>query len=311
MKSNKLSVILPIYNGMPYLKDAIFSLLDQTFQDFIIYAIDNGSTDGTREYLRQLSNEKITYIELQEKNLVNALNTGLEVATSPFIARMDADDIIHPKKFEKQMKYLEENQDVDLIGTIGQYISSNGKKYFNFNLPLSHDEIIETMIKKKNAIIHASIMFRSKIISLYGNYNNEFFPCEDYELFLRIGDKIKFANIPERLYSFRVREGSIMTTHFNKSLKLYHLISKLYAHKYSNHHIAIEQPENIHLNVFEKLDVLSVSIYRKGLNYYLNVNSFIGILYLIIASIINPSRLINAIKRRITLKSKIKNSLIS
>ncbi len=302
MKSNKLSVILPIYNGMPYLKDAILSLLDQTFQDFIIYAIDNGSTDGTREYIQQLSDEKITYINLQEKNLVNALNTGLEVASSPFIARMDADDIIHPKKFEKQMKYLEENEDIHVIGTLGQYISTDGKKHFNFDLPLSHDEIIETMIKKKNAIIHASIMFRSEIISLYGNYKNEYFPCEDYELFLRIGNKIKFANLPERLYFFRVRKGSIMTTHFKKSIEQYYLVSKLYAHKYSNHYTVIEHPKNFHLSIFEKLDVLSVSMYRKGLYYYLNVSSVIGVFNFIIASLLNPFRLIQALKIRMTIK---------
>lgn len=306
MNSHNLSVILPIFNGMPYLNVAISSLLDQTYQDFIIYAIDNGSTDGTREYLQQISNEKIKYIYLKDKNLVKALNTGLEVATSPFIARMDADDIIDQTKFEKQMKFLEKNRDIHVVGTLGQYISSDGKKHFNFDLPLSHNEIIETMIKKKNAIIHASIMFRSEIISLYGNYNNEYFPCEDYELFLRIGDKIKFANIPERLYYFRVRKQSIMTTHFKKSMEKYHLASRLYSHNYGNKKLVIKNPPKSSMSLLEKLDIYSVSIYRKGLNYFLNVNSLVGLFYLITASVLNPSRLLSFIKRRTKLIGTIK-----
>ena len=73
MKDISLTVILPIYNGMPYLKEAIKSLLNQTFQDFIIYAIDNGSTDGTRDFLLELNNDKIKYIWLEESNLVKAV----------------------------------------------------------------------------------------------------------------------------------------------------------------------------------------------------------------------------------------------
>jgi len=311
MSATKLSVILPVYNGMPFLKEAITSLLNQSYQNFVVYVIDNGSDDGTSDYLNQVNESKINYVRLEEKNLVKALNTGLKLANTPFIARMDADDIIYPSKFEKQIFYFEKEKDVDLIGTLGCYISSDGKKKFDINLPITHNDIICTMLKTRNAFIHPSIMFRREIIARYGNYNNEFFPCEDYELFLRIGDNIKFANIPERLYSFRVREGSIMTTHFDKSIKLYHSISKLYAHKYGNKHIRIEQPENFHLNLPEKLDVLSVSIYRKGLYYYLNVNSAIGMFYFIVASMINPSRLINALKRRIILRTKINNSLNS
>jgi len=305
MASAKLSVILPVFNGMPFLKEAISSLLNQSYQNFIIYIIDNGSDDGTAEYLKQVNSSRINYIKLDEKNLVKALNTGLELVNTPFIARMDADDISQPTRFEKQMKYLKENRNVDLIGTLGQYISIDGNKHFNINLPLTHDDIIGTMLKTRNAIIHPSIMFRSKITALSGGYNENYSDCEDFELFLRIGNKIKFANLSERLHSMRIRDRSIMTDEIKKRIKQYYLVSKLYSYKYSNNHIVIEQPENFHLNVFEKLDVLSVRIYRKGLNYFLNVSLLIGVFYFIIASLINPSRLINAVRRRITLRSKI------
>ena len=302
MSITNLSVILPVYNGMPFLKEAIASLLNQSFQHFIIHVIDNGSDDGTSEYLNQINDIRINYVRLEEKKLVKALNTGLELADTPFIARMDADDLIHPNKFEKQIKYLDKNRDVDLIGTLGQYISMDGNKHFNINLPLTHNNMIDTMLKTRNAIIHPSIMFRSEIIALSGGYDENYSDCEDFELFLRIGNKIKFANLPERLHSMRIREGSIMTDEVRKRIKQYYLVSKLYTYKYNHNNIAIEHQENFHLRVFEKLDVLSMSIYRKGLNYYLNVSSVIGVFNFIIASLLNPFRLIQALKSRMTIK---------
>ncbi len=297
MSVTKLSVILPVYNGMPFLKEAITSLLNQSYQEFIVYAIDNGSDDGTSDYLNQINDNRINYVRLEEKNLIKALNTGLELAKTPIIARMDADDLIHPSKFEKQMKYLDENKDVDLIGTLGQYISIDGNKHININLPLTNDDIINTMLKTRNAIIHPSIMFRKEIISLYGNYNNEYFPCEDYELFLRIGDKIKFANIPERLHSMRVNKNSVISTNMKDSRKKYYLVSNLYSKNYG-----FNNSELFKSGVTKKIDSLSLVVYRKGLHLYLNVNSVIGVFYFIIASLLNPSRLFNALKRRMTFK---------
>lgn len=298
MKDISLSVILPIYNGMPYLKEAIKSLLNQTFQDFIIYAIDNGSTDGTRDFLLELNNDKIKYIWLEESNLVKALNMGLELATTPFIARMDADDISFPTRFEKQIEYLNNNNEIDLVGTFGQYISVKKQRYFKINLPVNHDEIVFAMLKKQYAIIHPSIMFRRKIISNNDVYKKEFFPCEDFELFLRIGDKIKFANIPERLYSLRIRNESVMQDQLKKSIEIYYIAARLYTYKYFKEK-KTDKVTSFQARSLQKLDILSLMIYRKGLNYYLNINLLVGMFYFFISSLINPFRLINALKKRL------------
>lgn len=301
----KLSVILPVYNGMPYIAEAISSLINQSYQDFIVYAIDNGSTDGSKEYLTKLKNEKIKYIGLKEKNLVKALNKGLEISTTALIARMDADDISHLKRFQKQVDYLEQNTQVDCVGTLGKYISSNGKKQFDINLPLQHDDIIRTMLNTRNAILHPSIMFRRQIITNYGGYNEQYPDCEDYEFFLRIGDKVRFANLPERLHYMRIREGSIITENIRKSLTLYYFVSHKYSSNYFDNYKIDKPKKDFHLNVFQKLDITSLSIYRKGLNYFLNKNTFVGLLYFLIASIVNPHRFINAIRRKLNYISNI------
>ncbi len=297
MKEISLSVILPIYNGMPYLIEAINSLLNQTFQDFIIYAIDNGSTDGTRDFLLELNNDKVKYIRFEENNLVKALNMGLEIATTPFIARMDADDISSPTRFEKQIEFLDKNKEIDLVGTFGQYAGLDRQRQFKINLPITHDDIVLAMLKKRNAIIHASIMFRREIILHNGMYKKEFFPCEDFELFLRIGDKIIFANVPERLYSIRIRAESIMEHQLEKSLKIYHMVAKLYAYKYMEEEKS-DKDTSFQTRSLQKLDILSLIIYRKGLHYYLNKNLLVGLFYFFISSLLNPFRLFNALKRR-------------
>lgn len=297
----KLSVILPIYNGMPYLRDSINSLLNQTFHNFVVYAIDNGSTDGTQEYISGLKNPQIIYIRLKEKNFVKALNVGLDLVNTPFVARMDSDDISHPSRFEKQIKFLEKNDKIKLVGSNGQYINTANNRHLDINVPLSHEEIIQSMLKSRNAIIHASIMFRYDIIRLYGKYDTNYFPCEDYELFLRIGDKIKFANIPDRLYQFRITENSILAKSIKESIKLYYHISSKYSPKYNNSIYDINT-KYFQLNIWQELDVISLSIYRKGLNYYLNKNKIIGYYYFLIASFINPSRLFYAIKKKMKTK---------
>jgi len=295
----RLSVILPVYNGMPFLTDAVSSLMNQSYQDFTVYAIDNGSTDGSREYLNSLDSEKIKYVRLKEKNLVKALNNGLELSDTPLIARMDADDISHPHRFEKLVNFLDNNPDVDIVGSNAQYINAAGNKHININLPLEHNKIIRAMRKIKNAVIHASIMFRQEIIDKYGKYDDKYFPCEDYELFLRMSDKIRFANVPDYLYQFRVRSNSIMSDNIKGSIKLYYFITNKYTSKHVEDVRKDESFENYRLNLFEKLDVVSLNIYRKGLNIYLNKNSIIGIMFFIVASLINPVRFFNAIKKRL------------
>ena len=128
-------------------------------------------------------------------------------------------------------------------------------------------------------------------------YKKEFFPCEDFELFLRIGDKIIFANVPERLYSIRIRAESIMEHQLEKSLKIYHMVAKLYAYKYMEEEKS-DKDTSFQTRSLQKLDILSLIIYRKGLHYYLNKNLLVGLFYFFISSLLNPFRLFNALKRR-------------
>ncbi|MCF6298059.1 MAG: glycosyltransferase, partial [Flavobacteriaceae bacterium] len=210
MSNSKITVILPIYNGMPFLKESVESLKQQTFQDFIVLLINNGSTDSTKEFISSINDDRFKYYELEKPNLVKALNFGLQFVDTEFIARMDADDISHPKRFEKQIDFLESNKNIDVVGTQGKYIGCTSNSELNINLPIYHEKIISTMLNNNHSIIHASILFRQSIVKNKHLYDENYFPCEDFELFLRLAKEVIFANLPDRLYFFRVHQYSIL-----------------------------------------------------------------------------------------------------
>ena len=180
----ELSVILPVNNAILFLPAAINSILVQSFSNFNLIIIDNGSTDGSAAYINSLDDNRIKYFYLEEKNFVKALNLGLSKVDTPFIARMDADDTCHSSRFEEQINFLNKNQDVGLVGTNGQYFGNKKNRFINIHLPVTHQDIVDTMRNSRHAVIHASIMFRKSILEDVDHYDEKYFPCEDFELFL-------------------------------------------------------------------------------------------------------------------------------
>jgi len=282
---------LPIHNGMPFLIETIKSLQEQTYKDFIVLFINNGSTDNSKEFITSINDKRFKYYELEEVNLVKALNYGLKLVNTEFAARMDADDISHPQRFEKQILFLESNKNIDIVGTQGRYIGSKVNRIMNINLPTTHTEIVNAMLNNDHAIIHASIFFRQSIIKNKYFYDEKFFPCEDFELFLRLSKDVTFANLTDRLYSFRVHRNSILSGKISESIKKYKLVSNRYKEKY------ISGRKFKKNKLFEKLDILSVTTYRKGLNKYLNETIIMGYFYFAVASLLNPVRLSNYIRK--------------
>jgi len=114
-----VSVVLPVRDGLPYLPAAVNSILDQTYENFELIVIDDGSVDETRDWLsaRSLQDERLHFLDNQGNGLVDALNYGISHAKGAYIARMDADDIAMPRRFERQVKFLETNPLIAVLGT--------------------------------------------------------------------------------------------------------------------------------------------------------------------------------------------------
>jgi glycosyltransferase involved in cell wall biosynthesis len=205
----KVSVIVPTHNGLKYLPETIDSILNQTFQDFELIIVDNGSTDGTDEWVKSLDNPKVKYHWQEDSGCpAGSRNTGLKLVQGEFIAFLDADDIWMPEKLEKQIK-LFDNPAVGLVYSGAAYIDGDGnhlpdkkKNYYRGDVlcRLLKTNVIttSTVIVKRNLIIDNDFCFRS------GRKGTE-----DWDLWLRLAKLSEFDYVDELLIKYRIFPASI------------------------------------------------------------------------------------------------------
>lgn len=205
----KLSVILAVSNGEKFIKSAIESILEQTFTDFEFIIVDDASTDATPAILEDLEDKRLQIvINKKKKGLTASLNLGLKLAQGEYIARMDADDIALPNRFDQQIEVLEKQQDLALVGTGAELIDEEGKTIGRKHFPASF-AVIKRVIMRFNPFIHPSVMIRRKVIEQIGGYDESLDGAEDYDLFLRIVKDYKAINLPEVLLKYRIQKKSV------------------------------------------------------------------------------------------------------
>lgn len=199
----KISVIMPVYNAAPFLRESIESILNQTYKDFEFLIFNDGSTDNSTEIIESYKDPRIKFFN-SEKNYgyVKHLNEGIKLAQGEYIARMDADDISLNKRFEKQVLFLDNNKEYGICGTgIWQFYSKAKKQ--QYLLPITHEDIqLEQFFNC--SFIHPTVMIRNKILSTNGlAYDENDMPAEDYNLWAKILDYTKGYNLPESLLYYR------------------------------------------------------------------------------------------------------------
>jgi len=203
----KVTVLLPVYNAERYLSEAIESILAQTFTDFELLIINDGSTDRSKEVIASFDDSRIRYFE-NEKNLrlIQTLNKGLHFSSGKYIARMDADDIAHPQRLEKQVAFMEANLEIGVCGSWMRTTKGNLRKY-----PIDH-EAIKLHLFKENALGHPTVIIRRKILIEHRLfYCEKFTHVEDYELWVRCLQVTKLHNLPEDLVLYRVHNYQVST----------------------------------------------------------------------------------------------------
>jgi glycosyltransferase involved in cell wall biosynthesis len=207
MKHPKLSVILPCYNAAEFLPKAISSILAQTFTGFELIIIDDGSTDSSTEIISKQKDPRIRVIR-NEKNLglIETLNIGFASAKGEYIARMDADDISRPERFEKQLAFLEKNTATGVCGT-WMHMIHNNKVYKHRYLT---SDLIKSALVFNNPIVHPSVMMRKSIISAGTKGYDPAYPHgEDYALWISLLDKTNFAVLDEPLIEYRAHAQQV------------------------------------------------------------------------------------------------------
>ena len=197
-----VSVIMPVYNGETYLKEAIDSILNQTLTDFEFIIINDGSTDKTEEIILSYTDTRIRYIK-NETNLkiVKTLNIGIELAKGKYIARMDADDVSSIERLQMQYDFMQKNPYISICGTALRIYEKPETVY----TPPVKDEEIKVKLIFESCLYHPTIMFKKNTILEQGGYNELFVDAEDLELWLRLSrvDSVFFANLATPLLLYR------------------------------------------------------------------------------------------------------------
>ena len=204
MSSPLIDILLPTYNNGPFLKEAVASILSQTFKDFQLVLVDDGSNDGSLESLP--SDSRIHLIRTNHQGLVQALNRGLSQCSAPWIARADGDDLLHPDRLSKQILYANEHhldwvscqvEAFDLIPEKQGY-----PEYLRWHNGLISEKEISEARFVECPLIHPTWLIKTDIFKKSGNYREGFFP-EDYEFFLRNHAGARLGKVPEVLLYWR------------------------------------------------------------------------------------------------------------
>ncbi|MCS7035004.1 MAG: glycosyltransferase [Phycisphaerae bacterium] len=218
MATPRVSVILPVYNGQEYLAEAVESILHQSFDAFELIIVDDGSTDRSPAILRRYAahDPRIHLISRPNTGLVGALRDGLAAARSDLIARMDADDIALPQRLEKQYHYMVAHPECVLLGTFVRAIDPHGLLLWDETSgPVTHEEIDRELMKGRGGVIrHPAAMMRLEAVRRVGGYRDHYNTAEDLDLFLRLAEIGRIANLPEILLLYRQHYKSVNRTRF-------------------------------------------------------------------------------------------------
>jgi glycosyltransferase involved in cell wall biosynthesis len=212
-----------VYNGARFLAEAVSSILGQTFGDFELIAIDDGSTDGSLQILQRMSrqDDRIRIISRPNTGLVGALNDGVAQACGEFVARMDADDVALPHRFERQCEFLRNRPDCVAVGSAILLMDCDGDPIGVQHWAATHEEIDQLLLAGSSGLAHPAAMIRRAALQQVGGYRSEYESIEDKDLWLRLAETGRLANLREPLLRYRLHETSMCFEREKDHLRLW------------------------------------------------------------------------------------------
>jgi glycosyltransferase involved in cell wall biosynthesis len=207
----KVSVVMPVFNGMPYLPEALGSILDQTLKEIEVIVLDDASTDGSSEYLDSVRDDRLRVIHSpkqrglcsSQKGISALLNLGIREARSPYVARMDCDDISLPERLEAQARFLDEHPDVVVCGCQAVTIDKVGKPIDTWEFPTS-DTWLKCRLPFSVPFAHPTTMLRKSEVLAVGGYDANLERAEDLDLWWKLALRGKLANLSIQGLMYRV-----------------------------------------------------------------------------------------------------------
>lgn len=220
--SKIVSVVMPVYNAELFLQAAIESVLGQTFSDFELFLIDDGSTDRSREILEQykkLDSRVVCIHNPSNLGLSRSLNLAITRSNGSYIARMDADDISLPERFATQIDFLNSNPEIGVLGSLFKLIDKDST-VTSQEIPFpTVPDFVKWCFFFYNPIVHPAVMMRREVINMVGGYSSEVERSQDKDLWVRLFWKTKFSNVPKTLLYLRKHEQNVSNTGYVKGLE--------------------------------------------------------------------------------------------
>lgn len=270
MANPKISVLMSAYNSAAYLRDAIESILDQTYTAFEFIIINDGSKDQSTEIIQSYNDTRIRLVQnVRNLGLIVSLNKGIELARGKYIARMDADDISIKERLEKQVCFFETHQNIGVVGSFIEVIDKNGAVLGYKTFPETHLDICWAMLFYC-PIAHPSVMMKASIFKNKNlKYDEEYLHVEDYELWTRLVEYTRFANIPEVLLRHRQHGENVC----NQNIDIHNMGNALVIRKYNKAFLGVNIPKKLCKNLYK---IKSIGLKRSDdlveLGDYLNVS---------------------------------------
>lgn len=206
-----VSVVMTAYNSTRYIESAVQSIQRQTFEDFELIIVDDGSTDNTREIVSKLAryDKRIRLLACDHRGIVPSANEGIGNARGEYLARMDSDDLSMPQRFEWQVSLLRARPEVVLVGGAYQLIDSRGRLLHQITPPLDDQKLQELAMSGRTPIAQPLAMMRREAVDRLGRYHATFEPAEDLDLWLRLGEIGQLACVPQVILKYRMHANSI------------------------------------------------------------------------------------------------------
>ena len=210
-KTPAVSVLIPVYNGGKFFLAAVQSVLAQTFRDFECLILNDGSTDESGKIADELarSDPRVRVIHRENRGLVATLNELVAAARGELVARMDADDLCMPTRFAKQVEFFERHPEVVCLGSSHWLIDEAERRIAAIRPPVDDAAIQQLALRGHTPICHPASMMRTAALRQAGGYRLDFYPTEDLDLWLRLGEIGALANLAEPLICYRMHSGSI------------------------------------------------------------------------------------------------------
>lgn len=292
--SSPITVLMSVHNGMPYLPAAVKSVFDQTYGHWQLLIINDGSSDGSGEYLDQLDDSRVRVIHQNQQGLAAALNRGIESCETELVARLDSDDIALPERLERQLAFMRQHPEVGLLGTQFKRLGSQ-RAGFPSRLPCDHRKIMAALMEGQHAMCHPTIVCRTELLRQVGGYWQHPI-AQDWDVYLKFGERSQLANLDEVLLHYRIHDASLngkrlaAIRHHQRyaaecARRRQQDLDPIVLEKFSQ----IEQDRRLSWRLTQRLNERAMEKYRQGLANILGGRPTVGYLQLGLAATCSPS----------------------